>query len=209
MHRGVEVRFEGKRGCGYRKASGLYLVDFTGESRACGRLPFPLTVCPVCGGGFKRARGFTWVDGDKLLEQAPTCTKSPTFCKDCSLERYMTEGVGTCGLLWVGEKFYPTTHDFNREAEAMGISRRITSVPKGLKPGETLILLAHTKAIENADGTFEPGIFRTFKPTHVEIVVTGGESDEQIDDYIRRGLTPVRVFYEGQPELIADDPEEG
>jgi hypothetical protein len=208
MHKGVEVRIEGKRGCGYRKPGGMYLVDFTGNTRTCGRLPIPLTVCPVCGGGFKRARGFTWVDGDKLLEQVPDCSQTPTFCKDCALQRYLKEGLGTCGLLWVGERFYPTPHDFDREAECMGISRRITTVPKGLKPGETVILLAHRKAIQHADGTFDGGIFRMFKPTHVEIVVKGNESDEVIEDYIRRGLTPVQVYYEGQPTLDAGEAEE-
>ena len=41
---GAEIRVEGKRGCGYRKVKGVYLVA-PALSRPCGRLPTPLTVC--------------------------------------------------------------------------------------------------------------------------------------------------------------------
>lgn len=57
---------EAKRGCGYRKVGGLYLVaGKTGA--ACCKLPLPLTVCPCCGQGIKQTRGWTWVDPSKLM----------------------------------------------------------------------------------------------------------------------------------------------
>jgi hypothetical protein len=52
------------------------------------------------------------------------------------------------GLLWIGEEFYKTPEDFNREAGEMGISRRITSIPRGYEIGKTWVFLAHRKTIE-------------------------------------------------------------
>lgn len=60
---------EPRRGCGYRKEGGLYLVG-GGLSAPCGRLPIPLTVCPVCNGGIHPARGWTWVSPRALFGAA-------------------------------------------------------------------------------------------------------------------------------------------
>ncbi|GAI07705.1 unnamed protein product [marine sediment metagenome] len=56
---------EERRGCGFRKVGGMYLC---GEyiSSPCDRMPFPLTVCPVCGQGIKVSRGFTEVNPFRL-----------------------------------------------------------------------------------------------------------------------------------------------
>lgn len=43
----VRTSVEGARGCGYRKAGGIYLVS-GGIPRPCGKLPIPLTTCPTC-----------------------------------------------------------------------------------------------------------------------------------------------------------------
>ena len=59
--------------------------------------------------------------------------------------------MGRVGLIWVGEKFYPTPQDFCAEAEKMGISRRIPAVPNDFVLGETWVWLAHRKAIEAID----------------------------------------------------------
>jgi hypothetical protein len=51
-----------------------------------------------------------------------------------------------------------------------------------------------------------PGIFRIFKPDRVEVIVTGNESDEVIEDYLKRGLSPVKVERKGekvQPHLMS------
>jgi hypothetical protein len=110
--------------------------------------------------------------------------------------------VGRAGLLWIGERFYPTVEAFNREASLYGVSRRISTVPREFKLGEHWVLLAHRKAYPPAS-LFEPsrnggdeatsGIFRVFKPTAIEVVVDGTESDEEIDALVKRGLSPVLV----------------
>lgn len=53
------MAIEAKRGCGFRKVGGTYLVS-EGEGMPCDRLPIKLDVCPVCSHGFKRSRGWTW-----------------------------------------------------------------------------------------------------------------------------------------------------
>ena len=58
---------EAKRGCGYRKVGGLYLVS-DGLGIPCDRLPITLEVCPCCGAGIKPARGWTWVDVPTLVK---------------------------------------------------------------------------------------------------------------------------------------------
>ena len=57
----------------------------------------------------------------------------------------MTKDMGKAGLLWIGEQFYPTPGEFTREAEELGISRRISAVPRDFKLGETWVLFAHRK----------------------------------------------------------------
>ncbi len=60
------IKNESKRGCGYRKQGGLYLMA-GGPSAECGKLPLELTVCPCCGAGIKPARGWTWVNAEALF----------------------------------------------------------------------------------------------------------------------------------------------
>lgn len=198
MHSGIHVVHEGKRGCGFRKTGGLYLVG-NGTSFDCGRLPIPLMTCPCCGHGFKVSRGWTWVDADRLIEAAPECLRKKSACRLCPMDRMIRDGIGRAGLIWIGEEFYQTTADFNREAEAMGVSRRLHTVPHGFVVGETWVLLAHRKAIlREAPRMGEkpqwiPGIFRLFKPERIEVIVKGDEPDSVIDGYIDRGLTPVKI----------------
>src|SRR5580692_11623011 len=110
---------EPKRGCGYRKVGGLYLVG-GGIGIPCDRLPFELTVCSCCGQGIKQARGWTWIDVAKffqgehklILPPVPvpgvnpilTNCKCVEFCPLCKAP----ETMGRAGLLWIGEKFYKT-----------------------------------------------------------------------------------------------------
>jgi len=144
------------------------------------------------------------------LENAPSCLNAPKYCRLCPLQALLEQGVGRAILLWVGEQFYPTTDHFKREAQVMGISRRLLAVPHGFVVGETLVLLAHRKAIMvgpreiGGETEFVPGIFQIFRPQRVEVVVTGDEPDAVIDDYLKRGLTPVKVLRsDEQPSLAA------
>jgi hypothetical protein len=63
----IETRVESKRGCGYRKPGGLYLVS-GGFAKTCYKLPIGLTVCPCCNQGIKPARGFTWISAEFIKD---------------------------------------------------------------------------------------------------------------------------------------------
>jgi len=136
------VAVEAKRGCGYRKIGGLYFVG-GGRGVACDRLPIPLDICPTCGHGIKQTRGFTWVDVPKLVGGVHLQCTDDFPCPLCM----QPDALGLCGLLWIGERFYKTTYDFDREAAALGVSRRITAIPRGFQVGKTWILFAHPKAL--------------------------------------------------------------
>jgi hypothetical protein len=117
--------------------------------------------------------------------------------------------MGQVGLLWVGEKFYPTPYDFSQEAGVMGISRRIPALPKDFKLGETWVFLAHQKACwESRPETPwvrdpRPGIFRIFKPIAVEYVTRGDETPEELEKLRERGITPVKVVPAEEQQIQA------
>lgn len=194
-------------------------------AESCHRLPFPLEVCPTCGQGIKPARGWTWIDGVKLF--SPGCSKEwlhmhpqgpltpPPYkndhcpnCVICTPSKLIPQKefkpdaeppphIGESGLIWVGEKFYPTPEAFADEATKMGISRRIPAVPNGFVLGETWVFFAHRKAVEDIDNPAvdkrHSGIFQAFKPTSIEYVVTGKETEEELERMKKRGIEPVKV----------------
>jgi len=218
----VATRVEARRGCGYRKEGGLYLVgDAFGDS--CHRLPFELHVCPTCGRGVRRSRAWTWIDGIKLF--VPVCEVAPhcSACVVCSPYLLLpTDEVkegeerpnrGKSGLIWVGEKYYRFPETFIAEANRMQISRRIKAVPQGFVLGETWVFLAHVKAIfsrEDGKVTYTPGIFRAYRPTGIEYVVKGDETDEDLEKMVKRGITPVKVEKEDiTSDMDFELPEEG
>ena len=197
------MAIEGKRGCGYRKIGGLYLVG-TGMAAVCHRLPFPLDVCPVCGAGIHFSRGFTWVEPRSLLGICPTAGSCKCPVDICPVYH---PPAGRAGLLWVGQKYY-SPESFVREAEQMGVSKRIAQVPREFKVGETWIYLAHKHAvtnrtIEKTDLGFGvetdnpdsgPGIFYAFRPQHIEKLIRESDAtDETIEKLNKRGITPVIV----------------
>ncbi len=200
MHPAIQVSTESERGCGWRKMGALYLAG-SEPATPCGRMPIPLRTCPCCGHAAvaRPARGWTWVDADRLLEEAPECKAPKKICRRCPLYPAHGWAIGRAGLIWVGESFYGSVRDFEFEAEQMGISRRLAAVPHGFVVGETYVLLAHRKAVMwqppgmGQPPQFAPGIFRIWKPKRIEIIVAGSEADEVIDEYIARGLTPVKV----------------
>ncbi len=202
----VPIVREGKRGCGYRKAGGLYLRS-DGLGQPCGKLPLPLTVCPTCGEGIRPSRSATWVDALKLFASRE-CDNSK--CQDwlCPLsDGRIQDSFGEDGrayLIWVGEYHYKHPEDFALEAEAMGISRRVNAVPRGFVLGTTCVLLAHVntplprEAVEPGDMEtlkVERGaaVFKVFRPDRIEYVVKGDETEEELDRLVERRITPVRV----------------
>jgi len=178
----IETRNERERGCGFRKEGGIYLM--AGEPNAtCGRLPLALERCPCCDAGIKPSRGWTWVNPKLLLKGKP-----------CEGNAVMTSmlpvGVGPCdgcpmadenlpdrvGLLWIGERYYKTPGDFLKEGIGMGLSRRLSAIPKDFVLGETVVWFAHRKAIlkgfvKEGEDEYTPGVFGSFKPTAIEYVV--------------------------------------
>lgn len=174
----VITSIETKRGCGYRGTGpdgvGLYLMG-TGNFEACERLPFPLTVCPCCGGGIGFFRGFKWIQPEQLFNPVnePVCDGNDDHTHDRCIMCTPSLAGDRTGLMWIGEKFY-TPREFIREAKQVGISKRVSSVPKGFELGEDIIFLAHRKAVVNYDDddvSFSSGIFMSFKPSSIDIVI--------------------------------------
>jgi hypothetical protein len=174
----MELRREAKvkRGCGYRKVGGLYLVS-DGEPDACGLLPRALDVCPTCSGGIKQSRGWQWVRAGLVFRPKDTkgceaCAGQVYICRVPWIAQHLDERIG---LIWIGERHYKTPADFTAEARSMGISRRIGAVPRDLVLGETWVLLAHPKTIECAACHATGDALRTNGETGVAVTVIGAE----------------------------------
>lgn len=211
---------EPRRGCGYRKVGGTYLAG--GEAgRGCGRLPIPLTVCPCCGAGIKQQRGWQWVDPEKLIGVGVACGyRGPALarpvrdydCITCPAANPKLLGE-RAGLIWIGQHFYATPDEFDAEAALLGVSRRIGAVPRGFKLGETWVLLAHPRAVNThipikvdchdlegvagggAAEAYGPGIFRIWRPTRLERIITDKDAEDPkvMARLLERGFTPVIV----------------
>ncbi len=193
------MAIEKKRGCGYRKVGGMYLVC-DGAGFGCDQLPFNLEVCPVCSQGIKPSRGFTWIIPNQLFgvkECKATCP-----IPICPLRREERQG-----LMWIGGGFY-TPEDFIKEANEMGISKRISAVPNGFKLGETWVFMAHKKAgkkipvvkpegypILSTKRVEVPAVFCVFKPARIEKIITETQSKDEVEmkKLKERGITPVAV----------------
>jgi hypothetical protein len=220
----VPVLFESKRGCGFRKAGGLYLVA-PELSQPCGKLPIVLRRCPVCSEGISFSRAPKWVEPGKLIYEGDCAfglgTRGCGLCPIANPERLGEKAL----LIWVGEKHYATPQAFSEEAVQVGVSRRIKSVPKGFEIGVTWVLMAHPKVerevchcltIEDDTEHTDPdcpdcdgdghidlgGIFTAFRPRAIEYVCSGDETEDELDKIVKRGLTPVRVKRKGEtPEI--------
>lgn len=193
---------EAKRGCGFRKAGGMYLIT-GGRPVLCGKLPVPLCVCPTCNQGIKPSRGWTWINLKVLLAGKECANENcTTFCR----MYYPPEKVG---LLWIGQKFYKTPEDFMAEGNLQGISRRITGIPKGFTVGEDCVCVAHREAIANphpaTDKEWLPGIFAMFRPDRIEYVVKGTETEEELEKLVKRGLSLVKLEWTNRKEEKTED----
>lgn len=213
----AKISVEGKRGCGYRKVGGLYIVT-GGIGRACGRLPMELSICPTCNGGIHPVRSWTWIDPNPLFEPIQ-CLSDPAACSFCPVGPAEIEKNDRMGLLWIGTSFYPTPEEFLEEASRMGVSRRIPALPKGFEIGKTWVLLGHRRCFEDdcercetsgkvhdmTEGQIEcpdcrgegkqyrTGIFQTFKPSAVEKIVDEDVTEEEVEALAKRGIDAVIV----------------
>lgn len=199
----IQTRIEGKRGCGYRKEGGLYLVLPEWQGRDCGKLPKILDKCPCCGSGIKFSRSFQWIDPRLLFTNDCFYKGSPDKnCQKCILDNPPER----MGLLWIGEQYYKTPGDWISEGLRMGISRRIKAVPKGFKIGEDWVAVAHINIRTEKDETGKekkiPGIFQVFKPSAIEYVVKKDDSEERLQCFEERGITLVKVIKKGEPEQL-------
>jgi hypothetical protein len=220
----IETRIEGKRGCGYRKEGGLYLVLPDFGAKPCGKLPLLLESCPCCGAGVKYSRGWTWINGKLLFGDGVCDPKDPyqnTSCIGCVLSNPPEK----MGPLWIGEQFYKTPEDWIKEGQKMGISRRIKSIPHGFKLGETWIAVAHIEAIpgkivvkvpdlpppSNGGKKIKekrekgrPAIFQVFRPSAIEYVVKEGDTEDKLVDLEKRGITLVKVTHLQEQKNLFD-----
>jgi hypothetical protein len=188
---------EPRRACGYRKVGGLYLCS-DGLGAPCCKLPILLTVCPTCNGGIKQSRGWQWVDPRPWIKGQ--CSESgATLCPASGYGESLGDRVG---LIWIGAQFYPTPASFMIEAAGMGVSRRITAVPRGFKLGETWVFLAHPRIKETLtiDPTGETvewigGVFQIFRPERIEKIVAQSQAadDAAMAKLAKAGITPVIV----------------
>lgn len=226
---------EGRRACGYRKVGGLYLVG-TGRSVACDRLPYPLEACPACGRVAEQNRAHEWLGPEYFADHDTTGVPGREVYRVDSYRRGIVSARSPCPdrtnaaelrkaagdhpgrhdpicerwterrlLLWVGRAFY-SPGSFTQEAEAMGVSRRLTQIPKGLVLGETWVLLAHPEACyEQLSWAFNwlfgegeigraPGVFFAFRPQRLELVLRQSDATpERIAKEAARGVTVVAV----------------
>ena len=186
---------ESRRGCGFRKVGGTYLMGGL-EGSPCDRLPYPLTICSTCGQGTKVSRGFTRINplklfglhdydpsNDKNLITCMTATLSnlvKTTCQDVNRPCIIcdpTENVSY--IMLVGEKYY-SPESFIKEGISLGVSKRIPFIPQEFKVGKTVIYLAHKKAcVQKGNGEADKkgrikmlqettGIFGAFIPHRIE-----------------------------------------
>lgn len=207
---------EAERGCGYRKAGGMYLVSGPGIGEPCERLPISLAECPCCRRApIEQTRSSQWVGAQFIFGQALPCDLGDEAAKDtkghhghCPLcnESLMAEAdpPDKFLILWIGKQHYETPGHWTAEANKMGVSRRISALPKGLVYGKTWVLVAHPEAVDvickACDGkgwTAEKdspkrceacegkpksngaGIFHAFRPRACELVVTPSMKKQQ------------------------------
>jgi len=196
-------------------------------SAPCDRMPFPLTVCPVCGQGIKVGRGFTevnpyrlWGNHEKVVSDQPGESHLEPICQDRVRPCFLCDPQDQPAyIMMVGKRYY-TPESFLDEALAMGISKRIPFLPKGLELGKTVLYLAHPKACEvkvqaalqqamaivEESQTKRPrlletervekalGIFCAFIPQKVEQLVWESKATpEELEKLEHRGISPVII----------------
>ena len=202
---------EQKRGCGYRKIGGLYLVSDPGSTLHCDGLPLPLEPCGCCGFNPPFSRNLQKIQPGyisqaennkhiKLWAIRSEANKPSCQCpKECPL--CYPQETAVYGLMFVGKQSY-TPESFIKEAFKLGVSKRIPEIPSWLTLGETWIFLAHNETPE-AELSQDPGlrdcepetiraIFYAFKPSRIEMPLWKTQiSDEEIRMLEEKGITPV------------------
>lgn len=141
-----EIVDEEERGCGFRKPGGTYMMA-GGPMAPCGKLPLEVTVCPCCSQGIKPARGFTWINAQRLFDGVECDDGHGPLGGSHGCICVLDDPPEKAGLVWIGGSHYPTPEAFLDEARTQGVSRRIPAVPQGFEVGKTWVLFAHREAI--------------------------------------------------------------
>lgn len=181
---------EAKRGCGYRTVGSLYLCG-GGIWTTCDRLPYEVGACPVCGEGIHFPRSLHQIDPLGLFGYHEIC-KDRLSCRMCQPDHEIAF------ILGVGEKYY-SPQTFITEAQTMGVSKKIASIPKNLKLGETWVYLIHRKAIyagkdDEGKDTYKTAIFSAFVPQTVEMPIWKSKATKRkTKELEKRGIIPVVI----------------
>ena len=143
---------EPKRGCGFRRVGGTYLVG-EGIFTPCDRLPMEIKQCPCCGRLIKVGRSLEQFNPHLYFQDHRNCEEGGfvrcIVCKPADANAF---------IQMVGVESYPTADSFLEEAHRLGISRRVNwkKIPKDFKVGESPIYLAHPYGLEI---TLDPAVF--------------------------------------------------
>lgn len=200
---------EEERECGFRKINRLYLVG-AGERVACDQLPFEFKPCDCCGLTPSFTRTFTWIprkyfvnrtykehiNPRRLEELACTCDYLCPICHADNSALDVSTNNDNFGLMYVGGDYTPRS--FAVEAESLGVSKTINQIPKGLVLGKTRVMLAHNRIPfyeQMEDGKtkvrYARGIFYSFVPQRIEVLVWEDEDPEKIRAYKEKGITVI------------------
>ncbi len=192
---------EQKRGCGYRKVGGLYLVG-GGVGEPCDRLPMAIVPCPTCGEEPRFNRGMSKINPLRIFglhSEKEACFDLPA--------PGMLDPDPICSpsdvayLMWVGKEY--TANTFIVEARQMGVSKRIHQIPKDFQVGLDWVWLAKlqlippagkTLAIDSNERGYGAGIFSIFKPSAIEKIITESQATAGEAAALKeQGIVPVVV----------------
>jgi hypothetical protein len=228
---------ESERGCGYRKAGGLYLVS-GGIGEPCERLPISTAKCPCCKRSpIEKVRGPQFIGAQYVFGMALPCVEGDApvksghhgHCPLCDENLLLREGDPNDQflVLWIGKAHYPTPADWTKESNNLGVSRRLSAIPKGLVLGKTWVLVGHPEAISepcdpcggkgfvqpegkgpaacpNCKGerrTVKPGIFHAFRPRAIELVVTPSMKKQKwVQDMVKKHKVELVEVPENDPD---------
>lgn len=188
---------EPKRLCGYRTVGSLYLIanpNFT----TCHRLPLPLnSPCSTCGEMPRFNRSISYISPLKLFQPCSFCLNQPVSITVCSDECPACNPPLVGFLSWVGA-FYYSPLSFLREANTLGISKKIPFVPKHFNPN-TPWYFAHPNVMlhpnPNASpkatrqGVFLCGYFQRFE----KLIWEKDATEDTVLDLQKKGINAVIV----------------
>ena len=190
---GVKEITKFKRGCGFR-SPGLYLFG-TGIAASCDRLPLKIPICPCCGETVRQLRSVRMFNPDKMFGKHNKHTTDPYNDRiktcGCDLGCPVCHPPQKAGLMWIGERYYPTPRDFIKEALVAGVSKRVPVVPKELKIGNW-VFLAHPNGNE-LDIDRPERIIYAFMLKEVQQVLTPIQAEDSkfVEKVLQRGYVPV------------------